>query len=281
MRAGRLILVVATLVTILIFPVLIRDAIHAIQLPNAYAAPGTVDHGGRTYQNGNNGDDDNDNRNGHATDNNNNNNNSDEGEDNGNVACFASLNDNEEVPCDFQDNGNANGNFNDDNVSDGNGNGNGNDNRVVVNRPAESVNRPTKCFDTREVGVVQLGTGSYDVTVAVLPHSSFGQTTRLTLRPLDPATQPAVTGGTLLDAVIYQLDAQSSCNGAAIGTLPNAVNMGITFNVPSTVDKSRLQIVHWTGSAWTNVDTVPDPNPGNPYISATIRDAGVYAVVQR
>jgi len=278
MRAGRLILVVATLVTILVFPLLIRDALHALQMPNAYAAPGAVDQGGRVYQNGNNGDDDNDNRNG-GSDNNDESDNEGEEEDNGNFTCFASLNDNEEVPCEFGDNGNANGNF-----DDGNGNfgdDNGNDNGVVVHRPAESVNRPTKCFDTREVGVIQLGTGTYDVTVSVMPHSSFGQTTRLTLRPLNPATQPAVTGGTLLDAVIFQLDAQSSCDGASIGTLPNNVNMGITYNVPFAVDKSKLQIVRWNGSAWTNVDTVPDPNPGNPYISTTIRDAGLYAVIQR
>jgi len=275
MRAGRLILVVATLVTILVFPILIRDALHALQLPNAYAAPGTADPGGRVYANGNNGDDDNDNRNGHAHGNNNNNNNSDDEEDNDNVECFASLNSNEEVPCDF----------NTDGTTDSNGNfrsTNGNDNRgAAPSRRFESVNGVTKCFDTREVGVIQLGTGSYDVTVQVFPHSSFGQTTRMTLRPLDPATQPAVTGGTLLDSVIFQLDAQSGCDGAAIGTLPNNVNMGITYNVPNTVDKSKLQIVMLQGGSWVNVTTVPDPNPGNPYISTTINTAGTYAVIQR
>jgi hypothetical protein len=278
MRAGRLILVVATLVTILVFPLLIRDALSALRLPNAYAAPGALDPGGRVYQNGNHGGDDNDNNN-DGRHNGNNDESDNEGEEgNGNFACFASLNDNEEVPCDFGDNGNANGNFNDGNGNFNDTNGNDNGRRVRSN---ESVNRPTKCFDTREVGVIQLGTGSYDVTISVLPHSSFGQTTRLTLRPLDPATQPAITGGTLLDRVIYALDAQSSCNGAAIGTLPNNVNMGITFNVPQAVDKSRLQIVRWDGSAWTNVVTVPDPNPGNPYISTTINMAGTYAVIQR
>jgi len=272
MRAGRLILVVATLVTILVFPLLIKDTLHALQLPSAYAAPGALDQGGRVYQNGNNRDDDDDNDNGKRG---NGGDNDDDDDDNDNIECFASLNSNEEVPCDFSSsadrNGNGNGNFN-----DGNGNRGGR-----RGGPEESVNRPTKCFDTREVGVVQLGNGSYDVTIQVMPHSSFGQTTRLTLRPLNPANQPAVTGGTLLDSVIYQLDAQSGCTGVSIGTLPNAVNMGITYNVPQSVDKSRLQIVRWNGSSWTNVTTVPDPNPGNPYISTTITESGTYAVIQR
>ena len=122
-------------------------------------------------------------------------------------------------------------------------------------RPNESVNRPTKCFDTREVGVVQLGTGSFDVTVTVMPHSSFNQTTRLTLRQRSiRPTVPAVRGGTLVDSVVFQLDAQSSCDGAAIGTLPNLVNMGIIYNVTVAVDKSKLQIVRWKaapGRTWT------------------------------
>jgi len=278
MRAGRLILVVATLVTILVFPVLVHDALNAFKSPNAYAAPGVVDAGGRLYQNGNNNNNNNGNRNGNNNNNNNNNNNDEDDNNNNNgnrngngnnnnkdgndnIECFNNLNENEAVPCDF--------------------NTNGNDNRRGPAAPAESVNRPTKCFDTREVGVIQLGTGSYDVTIQVMPHSSFGQTTRLTLRPLDPATQPAVSGGTLLDTVVFQLDAQSDCAGASIGTLPNAVNLGITYNVANTVDKSRLQIVRWNGSSWTNVTTVPDPNPGNPYISATITESGTYAVIQR
>jgi hypothetical protein len=128
--------------------------------------------------------------------------------------------------------------------------------------------------------VVQLGAGTYDVTVQVMPHSSFNQTTRLTLNDLNPGSQPAVSGGTLVDSVVFELRAQSSCDGAPIGTLPNLVNMGITYNVTGAVDKAKLRIVRWTGSAWENVDTVPDPVAGNPYVSATISMAGTYALVQ-
>jgi len=174
-------------------------------------------------------------------------------------------------------NGNGNGNNN-----NGNGNGNGNENvRVIIRRPNESINRPTKCFDNRELGVIQLGTGSFDVTVQVMPQSSFGETTRLTLRAIDPSTVPAVSGGTLIDSVVFQLDAQSSCDGAHLGTLPNLVNMGIVYNVTNIVDKSKLQIVRLDGSTWTNVDTVPDPTPGNPYVSTTIGQAATYALIQK
>src|SRR5215216_6785113 len=46
MRVGRLILVVSTLVTILIFPLLLRDAVQALRLPSAYAAASLFDPGG-------------------------------------------------------------------------------------------------------------------------------------------------------------------------------------------------------------------------------------------
>jgi len=182
------------------------------------------------------------------------------------------------------DNNNDNSNNNNDNNGNGNGNGNsnGNDNvRVVVRRPNESFNRPTKCFDTRELGTIQLGRGSYDVTVQVMPHSSFNQTTRLTLRDLAVSSVPAVTGGTLVANVVFQLDAQSSCDGAHITTLPNLVNMGIIYNTTTVVDKAKLQIVRLEGNSWVNVDTVPDPTPGNPYVSTTTSVAGTYALIQK
>jgi hypothetical protein len=275
MRLGRLFLVVATLITILVFPLVARDALQTVRLPNAYAQaqPG-LDPAGTVMQNDDdddNGDDDDgddDNDNDDESDN--------EGEDNDNDddddACYLSLNSNEEVPCDFEDNDNF--------VADDNDN-DGVVRQVVDRRSDESVNRPTKCFDTREVGVVQLGTGSYDVTVQVMPHSSFGQTTRMTLRSLNPSSVAAVTGGTLVDSVVYQLDAQAGCDGAAIGTLPNNVNMGIVYNVPNAVDKSKLQIVKLEGGTWTNVNTVPDPVAGNPYVSTTIMSAGTYALIQK
>jgi len=218
-----------------------------------------------------------DKKNNNKNDNNNNNSNGNNNNGNGN--------DNSNNNNDNNSNGNGNGNNNNSNGNgnsnkNGNGNGNGNDNVVVViRRPNESFNRPTKCFDTRELGTIQLGRGSYDVTVQVMPPTSFGQTTRLTLRDLAVSSVPAPTGGTLVDSVVFQLDAQSSCDGAHITTLPNLVNMGIIYNVTGTVDKSKLQIVRLEGSSWVNVDTVPDPTPGNPYVSTTTATAGTYALI--
>ena len=184
---------------------------------------------------------------------------------------------------DNDDNNNNNNNGNSNSNSNSNGNSNNNDNvRVVVRSPRDSVNRPTKCFDAREVSTIQMGTGSYDVTVQVMPHSSFNQTTRMTLRALDPATVPAPgAAGTLVDSVVFALDAQAACDGEAIGTLPNTVNMGIVYNVVPAVDKSKLQIVKLEGSTWTNVATVPDPVAGNPYVSTSIMSAGTYALIQK
>jgi hypothetical protein len=263
MRLGRLVLVVATLVAILVFPLVARDAMQAFRLPNAYAAPNGPDPAGRAYQD-NDDDDDDDNDNDDESDN------ESESGDNDNDVCYESLNSNEEVPCDFDDDGD-----------------NDNDDYTVVRRTGraehrggESLNRPTKCFDAREVGVIQMGNRTYDVTVQVMPHSSFNQTTRMTLRDLDAASVPALPGA-LVDDVVFELSAQSSCDGAAINPLPNLVNMGIVYNVPVAVDKARLQIVRLEGGSWVNVDTVPDPVAGNPYVSTTVNTAGTYALIQR
>jgi hypothetical protein len=227
-------------------------------------------------QDNDNGDDDNDNDDDNGDDDNDNNGDDDD-DDNDNNGDDGDDNDND----DGDDDDNDNGDDDDDN-----------DNvRVVVERSNESVNRPTKCFDAREVGVIQLGTGSYDVTVTVMPHSSLNQTTRLTLHSVDPSTgQPPhsvlpgtvpALPGSLVDSVMFDLDAQSSCDGEDINPLPNLVNLGIVYNVPVAVDKSKLQIVRLEGGSWTNVDTVPDPVAGNPYVSATVNMAGTYALIQR
>src|SRR6201988_768597 len=91
MRLGRLILVVVTLVTILLFPLVARDALQSAHLTNAYAAPpGGADPAAIVLQH-DDGDDDNDNNNdGSCCDNNDESDN--EGEDgNDNVKCWASL----------------------------------------------------------------------------------------------------------------------------------------------------------------------------------------------
>lgn len=263
MAAVRAVLIAIMVLVMAVTPLLVPSLGGGSDSLTAYASfAGGTRTGDRMVapqQNGNDNGDDDDNGN-----NNNNNNNGDDDDD------------------DDDGDDNDNGDDDDDDGDDNDNDGDDNDNViVVVETPNESLNRPTKCFDTGELGVIQLGTGSYDVTVQVMPHSSFGQTTRMTLRSLDPATVPGPgAAGTLIDSVVFQLDAQSSCDGAAIGTLPNWVNLGIIYNVTGTVDKSNLQIVRLDGSSWTEVDTIPDPNPGNPYVSTTIMQAGTYALIQ-
>jgi hypothetical protein len=266
MRVGRLILVVSTLIAILVFPLLLRDAVQALRLPSAYAAPSFFDPAGRVYQNGNS---DNDNNNdGSGSDNDDQSDN--EGEDNENVECFLNLNDNEPVPCDFQENDNE-----------------------FVPPPTEAAPpapaaapapgfRPAsvQCFAAGATGEVTLILEGGSVTVRVVG-AGFPSTAWVSLDDIEDLTgipgPPA--GATMLDRMIWRVDAGSGCDGPAIGQFPAAANLGIPYNV--SADKSKLQIVILKNGVWVEVPTSPDPNPSNPYISATIQETGIYAVIQK
>jgi hypothetical protein len=266
MRVGRLILVVSTLVTILIFPLLLRDAVQALRLPSAYAAASIFDPGGRVYQNGNS---DNDNNNdGSGSDNDDQSDN--EGEDNDNVECFASLNDNEPVPCDFEDN----------------------DNDFVPppapaapSAPAPSAGggfQPVsrRCFGPSETGELTLLLEGGSVAIRVV-NAGFPQGTWVSLDDIEDLSgipgPPA--GATMLDRMIWRVDAGNGCDGAAVNPLPAAVNLGVAYNV--SANKSKLQVVLLKNGVWQEVPTVPDPDPNKPYISATIQETGLYAVIQK
>jgi len=287
MRVGRLVLVVTTLVAILVFPLMLRDAVGALQLPNAYAAPNPADAGGRVYQsgntngnnNGNNNDnnggnndpnnDDNDNRNGNKGSNSiyNANKNNNESDDNDNAACYANLNSNEEVPC------------------DDNGNSNGNDNYYA---PAPAAPAPaassgpsdSRCFSTGETGQVVLNLSGGSVVVSVvgpgLPSSS-----RVGLETISDTSAIASPpgGATTLDSLIWRVTGTNGCDGGSAGQITGDVNLGIPYSV--SANKAKLQIVYLQNGQWVEVPTVADPDPNKPYISATIRNAGIYAVIQK
>jgi hypothetical protein len=278
MRIGRLVLVVATLVTILLFPLLARDALKSFQSPNAYASAGPIDAAGRVYQNGNNNDnggnngdddddDDNDNEGNDESDN--------EGEDNGNeTECFSSLNDNaDEVPCDFDDNGNFDG---------------ANDNVHTPPAPAPAPATGTgaipssrRCFGVGESGTVHLVLEGGSVNVQVVSAGTFSQQTWIELDDVeDLNTVPAPpAGASLLGRMVWRVNAGANCDGGGVAALPGAVNLGIPYNIAA--DKSKLQIVFLRNNAWVEVPTVPDPNPNNPYISSTINETGTYAVIRK
>jgi len=270
MRAGRLILVVATLVTILVFPLLMHDALNAFKLPNAYASIAATDHGGRYYANGNNGGDENDN----ANNNNGNHNNNNSSDDNDNVECFNNLNDNDVVPCDFNNN---NGNSN-------NNNGKHNDHGSAPPPPPSEASGSSlssrRCFSVQESGYVRLNLAGGSIDIHVVPAAPLPQDTSIRLNAVDPATVPAPSGGaTFLDTLVWQMQASVPCDGSSVSTLPGAVNLGIPYTV--SANKSKLQIVMLSNGAWVDVQTTPDPDPNNPFISATVQQTGTYAVVQK
>jgi len=266
---------VATLVTILLFPLMLRDAVAALKLPSAYAAPGGIDADGRVYQDGNindnggnNGgddDDDNDNRNGDTE------NNDDDDEDNDNTVCYESLNSNEEVPCDFDDNGNFNDNYYA---------------PAPYTPPASSAPAPSgqaadsRCFATGETGQVILNLSGGSVVVSVVG-PGLPQSSRVGLESVpDMSGIPTPPGGaTMLDALIWRVSATAGCDGPSAGQITGAVNLGIPYSV--SADKAKLQIVYLQGGQWVEVPTTPDPDPNKPYISSTIQNTGTYAVIQK
>jgi hypothetical protein len=265
MRVGRLILVVSTLVTILVFPLLLRDAVQALRFPSAYAAPSLFDPGGRVYQNGNNDDDDDNNG---GDDNNDESDNEGEDNDNDVVECFLNLNDNEPVPCDFEDNDND-----------------------VPPPPAEPAAPPPapsaaggfqpasrQCFSAGATGDLTLILEGGSVTIRVVP-PGLPQGTWISLDDIEDLSgiPGPPSGATRLDRMIWIMDAGSGCDGPGVNPLPGAVNLGIPYNV--SADKSKLQIVILKNNVWQEVPTVPDPV--NPYISATITETGTYAVIQK
>jgi hypothetical protein len=269
MRYLRGFLIAATLIAVVVSPVLFANAASVMSASSAYAAVATSNanednenNNNNNNSNGNDNGDSNSNGNGNGNGNGNSNGN---GNGNDNVECFPNLNSNDNVPCNF------------------NGNGNGNDNGVGFpggggSRVGNSVTGTTKCFDVQEVGLVQRSLDNADVTLAVPPDAGFSAVTRLTLHGLDPSSVPAPTGGaTLPGGVVFTIDAQAGCDGPAIVSLPGGVNLGITYR--ASADKSKLQIMSLQGGTWENVTTVPDSV--NPYVSASITNAGTYALVQK
>jgi hypothetical protein len=85
--------------------------------------------------------------------------------------------------------------------------------------------------------------------------------------------------GTLVDSLVWAVDGLSGCGGPALSQLGADYNLGVTYNV--SADKSRVRIMRLVNGQWTEVNTVPDPAPSNPYVSTTSHDVGIFALVQR
>lgn len=188
-------------------------------------------------------------------------------------------------------NNNWNGNWNrNDNDDNGNGNGNRNDNNGNDNDgegppPRHAAPPPPppppsvaeRCYAAGEPGALNLTLEGGTVTLDVVSASMFPRVSRVTLAKVDPSSVPA-TPGSRLDEIVFELRAQDGCDGGTLAELPADANLGISYNV--TADTPLLRIAVWDGSRWVDVLTAPDPNPGNPYVSATVRRTGPYVLYQ-
>src|SRR5215208_3796366 len=73
----------------------------------------------------------------------------------------------------------------------------------------------------------------------------------------------------LVDAIVFNVIPEN-CGGGALADPAPDINLGIRYSVGA--NKAGLRIARLEGNQFTeaNVRTVPDPNPNNPYVSATI-----------
>jgi hypothetical protein len=255
----------------------------------AYAAPpigGTV--GTDVMQNGNNNNNNNGNgnhRHGENPDktglndngNNNNNNNNGNNNNNNNNGNDNGGNDN---------GGNDNGDDGNDNGGDGNGNGNDNDPRSIDSSRGggrSSFNARgsvSKCFDVEEVGVLQLILDNGDVTFLVPPNSGYPAITRVTLRDVSVSSVPAPpAGSSFVGNMVWEIIGLNGCAGPSLGVLGAHANLGITYR--ASADKSKIRIMRLVNGQWTEVNTVPDPIPANPYVSTSTHDVGIYTLMVR
>jgi hypothetical protein len=261
---ARLAVVVVILATMSIAPLLWGDSQATRGVGPAYASALSADNdNGNANGNGND--------NGNANDNEDNgNDNEDNGNDNDEVACYQSLNSNVEVPCDFD---NSDGEM----ASTPGGTQTGAAGGGPVGIASGAVFPTVRCYDRGMVGAINLSLARSVVTLDVVPASSFGQISELSLSAVDPATMPAPPGP-VLGELMFDVQALNGCGGTEIGQTPSPVNLGVAYELGA--DKSSLQIARWDGSTWVDVQTVPDPSPSNPYISATIQETGVYTVYE-
>ncbi|MCC7370657.1 MAG: hypothetical protein IT306_19715 [Chloroflexi bacterium] len=177
-------------------------------------------------------------------------------------------------------NGNGNDNDRDDNESDEHDGGDGGDGGGR-HRPTQGMPEPSApagqsggCFAAGQGGSLSLVLPGGTVRLAVVPTSTFGRDSRVTLSKVDPAAVPA-TSGQRLDDIVFELRAQDGCNGGGIGELPADANLGLAYAGGVT---PGLTFAILDGDRWTPVPTVADPGASNAYISATVRKAGTYAV---
>ncbi len=193
--------------------------------------------------------------------------------------------DNDNDDGNWNDNGNGNGNSNR-NDNDDNENGNNNDNKddhtpYRPSPPAPPTLLPpgvvARCYAAGEAGALSLMLDGGSVTLDVVSTSSFPRSSKATLAKVDPASVPGAPGP-VLGGIVFELRAQEGCDGTSLAELPADANLGVAYGVPAT--PAKLRFARLDGGRWVDVPTVPDPNPSNPYVSATVRRTGTYVLYQ-
>ena len=87
--------------------------------------------------------------------------------------------------------------------------------------------------------------------------------------------------GGIVGDLVFRV-AAAPCGGSQLDTLPAAINLGVGYRnrVGERVDESTLTLMFYDGREWTPAPGA-QPDPQNNYVSASVTELGVYAVVQR
>jgi hypothetical protein len=270
MIAFRLLVLTATIVAIAVAPLLwgrsgplaAAEAAQASMVTGSQSGSSTALQANDNDENNNdNNADDNDNDNADENDNTDDNNNDNDNADGNDNADDGDDNDNTDDIADEP-------------VTEGTASGSAGGGPVGATGGAD-VFPSVRCYDVGMVGAINLHLEGGGVTLDVVPVSSFQQVSEVSLSGVDPASVPAPPGP-ILEDFVFDVQALNGCSGPEIGQLPAPVNLGIAYEVPA--DKGSLQIAYWDGTNWVDVQTVPDPDPNKPYVSATIQSSGTYTV---
>ena len=169
--------------------------------------------------------------------------------------------------------GNDNGDNDDGDNEDGDDNDDGGDGRAPPPPPAVAAAPATVsgCIANGASVTLDFPGGTATVTNVI------AQGINVRLERAAPAAGPQGQ----LDAIIFNAFFEN-CGGGGLADPPPNVNLGIRYTVGA--NKGGLRIVTLQGNqfAEAGIVTVPDPDPNNPYISATIpARTAAYSVVQR
>ncbi|MGE3268861.1 MAG: hypothetical protein AB7P40_08955 [Chloroflexota bacterium] len=129
------------------------------------------------------------------------------------------------------------------------------------------------CLQNGQVVTLTLPDGG--VTLRVFQDNLYVQLARI-----DPGSVPPPPGS-LAGQLAFRVTA-APCGGSPFDTLPGAANLGISYRnrLAESLNESRLTLMRYDGQQWTVAPgSVPDPD--NNYVSASITETGVYAVVQQ